>query len=151
MSSHIARICALSFLVLGSLSGVACADEIEVKMLNTDGEGQRMLFQPGFVKAKVGDTIKFVPTEKPHNAESIPELWPEGVPTFKGPLNEEVSFKIEKPGIYGIKCMPHYGMGMIGLVVVGDELPNKAQLESYKPRGKESIKRFTELKAQVGQ
>ena len=25
----------------------------------------------------------------------------------------------DKPGIYGVKCLPHYGMGMVAMVVVG--------------------------------
>ena len=25
----------------------------------------------------------------------------------------------DKPGVYGVKCLPHYGMGMVALVVVG--------------------------------
>ena len=25
----------------------------------------------------------------------------------------------EQPGIYGIKCLPHYGMGMVAMIVVG--------------------------------
>jgi len=25
----------------------------------------------------------------------------------------------DKAGIYGVKCLPHYGMGMVAMVVVG--------------------------------
>jgi len=142
---------AAAFALAGPFALSASADEIVVEMLNTDGEGKKMLFKPDFIKAKVGDTIKFVPTQMPHNAQSIPEIWPEGAAPFVGEVNKEVVFKAEKPGIYGVKCLPHYAMGMIALIQVGDEIPNKAQLDSYKPRGKESTKRFGELKAQVAQ
>lgn len=141
---------AATLLLALSLAGSASADEIVVEMLNSDGEGKKMLFKPDFIKAKVGDTVKFVPTQQPHNAQSIPEIWPEGAAQFVGEINKEVTFTVEKPGIYGVKCIPHYGMGMIALIEVGDEKPNAAQLDTYKPRGKESIKRFEELKAQVG-
>ncbi|HRN88710.1 pseudoazurin [Hyphomicrobium sp.] len=149
MFNRFSRLAATSVLILGALAGSASAAEIEVKMLNSDGEGKRMLFQPDFIKANVGDTVKFILAEMPHNAESIPELWPEGVPTFKGKLNEEITITIDKPGIYGIKCMPHYTMGMIAMIVAGDEHPNKDQLDTYKPKGKESTKRFEEFKAQL--
>ncbi|HEY8128674.1 MAG TPA: plastocyanin/azurin family copper-binding protein, partial [Hyphomicrobium sp.] len=32
---------------------------------------------------------------------------------------EDVAVTFEKPGIYGVKCLPHYGMGMVALVQVG--------------------------------
>ncbi len=150
MPSRFSRLVLASALAC-SLAGAALAEEHVVEMLNTDGEGKRMLFKPDFLKVAVGDTVKFVPKEKPHNAEAIPELWPEGAAPFQGALNEEATLKIEKPGIYGIKCMPHYGMGMIAMIVAGDELPNKGQLDTYKPKGKESIKRFDGFKTQVGQ
>lgn len=144
------RFCGLAAAVLFAfpLAGAAAAEEHVVEMLNTDSEGKRMLFKPDFIKANVGDTVKFVLKQMPHNAESIPELWPEGAPTFKGKMNEEISYKIEQPGLYGVKCMPHYMMGMIALIVAGDDPPNKDQLESYKPRGGETVKRFEALKAE---
>lgn len=151
MLSRFTRTLASSFVMLGTLAASATAEEIVVEMLNTDGEGKRMLFKPDFIKANVGDTVKFVPTQMPHNAEAIPELWPEGVEPLKGGINEEVVLKIEKPGVYGIKCLPHYTMGMIALIVAGDEQPNKDQLDAYKPKGKESQKRFEEFKAQAAQ
>lgn len=149
MTSRI-RLAGAALLFAFAFSSVASADEIVVEMLNSDGEGKKMLFKPDFIKANVGDTVKFVPTQQPHNAQSIPEIWPEGAEQFTGEINKEVTFKIEKPGIYGVKCMPHYGMGMIALIQAGDERPNEAQLDTYKPRGKDSTKRFDELKAQVG-
>ncbi|MBX9861814.1 MAG: pseudoazurin [Hyphomicrobium sp.] len=140
---------AIALLTAGSFAGTAGAEEHVVKMMNANGKGKFMLFEPEVVHAKVGDTVKFVPTNKGHNAETIPGLWPEGAAELKGELNQEAVLTIEKPGIYGIKCLPHYPMGMIGLVVAGD-LTNKAQLDSYKPAGS-ATKRFDELKAKITQ
>jgi pseudoazurin len=148
MTTRFGMIAAVAMALAGSFAGAARADEIEVKMLNNNGKGKFMLFEPDFVKAKVGDTIKFVPANKGHNAEAIDTIWPEGAGEFKGDLNQEAILKIEKPGVYGIKCLPHYPMGMIALIVAGDDLPNKAQLDSYKPAGT-AEKRFQELKSQV--
>ncbi len=130
-----------------SLAATASADEHVVKMLNGNGKGKFMLFDPEVVHAKVGDTVKFVPTNKGHNAEMIPGLWPADAAEFKGRLNEEVVLTIDKPGIYGIKCLPHYPMGMIAAVVAG-ELTNKAQLDTYAPSGS-AVKRYEELKAKI--
>jgi pseudoazurin len=127
----------------------AQATEHTVLMRNSNGKGKFMLFEPDFIKAEVGDTVKFVPKDKGHNAETIPEVWPEGAPELKGELNQEAVLTIEKPGIYAIKCLPHYPMGMTALITAG-ELTNKGQLDSYAPPGT-AEKRFNELKTQVGQ
>ncbi len=74
----------VSAMLMLQVSGAASAEEHIVKMLNSDGKGKFMLFEPGVIKAKVGDTVKFVPTNKGHNAEAIPALWPEGAAEFKG-------------------------------------------------------------------
>lgn len=102
----------------GLMTSAAEAAEHVVKMVNKSGN-KFMQFEPAFTKAAPGDTIKFVPTDKSHNAESIPEMWPEGAEKFKGNINQEVTLKVEKEGVYGVKCMPHYAMGMVALIQVG--------------------------------
>lgn len=148
MFARLGRLAAASLLVC-SFASAASAEEHVVKMLNTDGKGKFMVYDPEIVRANVGDTVRFVPTTKGHNAETIPELWPEGAEHFKGELNEEIVLTVEKPGIYGIKCLPHYPMGMIGFVVAG-ELTNKDQLETYQPRGG-GTKRLDALKAALAE
>lgn len=140
---------AAASLIACSLSGAALAEEHVVMMKNADGKGKFMIYEPEIVRANVGDTVRFVPTNKGHNAETIPELWPEGAETFKGALNEEIVLKIDKPGIYGVKCLPHYPMGMIGFVVAG-ELTNKGQLDTYQAKGG-GVKRVEALKAALAQ
>jgi len=106
-----------AFAVLVS-AGVASAAEVEVKMLNKGAEGL-MVFEPALVKIEPGDTVKFVATDKGHNAETIKGMLPADAAPFAGKMGEDVSVTFDKPGAYGIKCMPHYGMGMVALVVVG--------------------------------
>lgn len=96
----------------------ASAKEILVHMKNVGTEGT-MVFEPSYVKAKPGDTIRFAPTDKAHNAETLPSIWPKGAAPMKGAMNKEVVLKVTEPGLYGIKCMPHYSMGMVALVQVG--------------------------------
>jgi pseudoazurin len=87
-------------------------------MLNKGAEGM-MVFEPALVKVEPGDIVKFVASDKSHNAESIKTMLPAGAVPFAGKMNEDVAVTFDKPGAYGIKCMPHYAMGMVALVVVG--------------------------------
>jgi len=100
------------------LAGVAGAAEIEVKMLDKGTEGV-MVFEPALVKIEPGDTVTFIAASKGHNAESIKNMLPAGTAPFAGKMNEDVSVTFDKPGAYGVKCMPHYAMGMVALIVVG--------------------------------
>ncbi len=101
------------------LAGGAQAAEHEVLMLNK-GEKGAMVFVPDMVKAAPGDTIRFVPTDKSHNAEAIKGMLPPGAEIFKSKINEDFSIKLTAEGIYGVKCTPHYGMGMVALILVGN-------------------------------
>ena len=112
------RIMSLAAFALLMSASMGLAAEIEVKMLNKGAEGL-MVFEPALVKIEPGDTVKFVATDKSHNAETIKGMLPEGAAPFAGKMNENVVVTFDKPGIYGVKCMPHYAMGMVALVVVG--------------------------------
>lgn len=98
------------------------AAEFEVQMLNR-GEAGAMVFEPALIRIAVGDTVRFVPTDRSHNAETIPGMLPDGAEPFKGKINEEIAVTFSVPGVYGIKCLPHLAMGMVALVVVGDGPP----------------------------
>jgi pseudoazurin len=106
-----------------------CADH-EIKMLNRGGEGGAMVFEPAGLRAAPGDTIRFVPVDKGHDAVSMPGLLPEGADAVKGRINQEVVVTVTQPGAYVFKCTPHLGMGMVALVVVGDAPP--ANLDKVK-------------------
>lgn len=96
----------------------AQAKEIVVHMKNQGAEGA-MVFEPSFVKAAPGDVIRFKPTDPSHNAETMPTMLPAGASPMKGMMNKEAVLTVTKPGLYGIKCMPHYSMGMVALIQVG--------------------------------
>lgn len=98
----------------------ALAEEINVKMLNKGSSGEIMVFEPNLIHAKVGDLVTFIPADPGHNAESISGMLPEGAEGFKGKVNEKISYEVREEGVYGVKCLPHYGMGMVALIVAGD-------------------------------
>ena len=104
-------------------SGAASAADIEVQMLNK-GESGVMVFEPAFVQAQPGDTVHFIATDKSHNVESIKGMLPEGAEPFKGELNQNFDLAVTAEGVYGVKCTPHFAMGMVMLVAVGDPSGN---------------------------
>jgi pseudoazurin len=115
---------------LVALSLPALSAEIEVKMLNKGADGQAMAFEPAAIKAAVGDTIRFVPTDKGHDAAAVKGMIPDGAEEFKGKMNQELLVTVDKEGAYVVKCTPHLGMGMVALIVVGDAAP--ANLDAIK-------------------
>ena len=127
-------------------AGGAHAADHQVLMLNK-GEKGTMVFQPDFIQAAPGDTVTFVPTDKGHDAESIKNMIPDGAEPFKGKMNEQITVKLDKEGVYGVKCTPHYGMGMVALIVVGKPV-NLEQAKAVKQTGK-AKKTFEALLAEV--
>lgn len=129
-----AAIAGAMFAGLVAISAPALAAEHEVKMLNKGADGI-MVFEPAFLKIAPGDTVHFVATDKGHDVLSIDGMIPEGATPFEGKMNEDLTVAFDKPGIYGYKCKPHYGMGMVGLVVVGDPV-NLAEATAVPQKGK---------------
>ena len=113
----------LAVAALGAAAGSASAADVEVKMLNKGAEGS-MVFEPSLVQVQPGDTVHFIATDKSHDVESIKGMLPEGVEPFKGKMNENFDLTVTEEGVYGVKCTPHYPMGMVALVVVGDPSSN---------------------------
>lgn len=125
-----------------ALANPAFSAEYEIKMLNK-GEAGPMVFEPDFVRAEPGDVIRFISVDKGHNAQFIKKMLPEGAEKFKSKLSKDFELTVEKDGIYGVKCMPHYGMGMVALIAVGDPV-NEEEARSVKHPGK-AKKRFAAI------
>jgi len=139
---RLARVAGVAVLMGSGLSAHASAETFEVKMLNR-GEKGPMVFEPDFLEIAAGDRVRFVPTHKSHNAATVEGMVPEGVEGFKSRINDEFETGFDKPGFYGIKCSPHYGMGMVMLIKVGDAtLPQSYRTVDMPARAKP---RFEEL------
>lgn len=132
-------------MAIAMASGAQAADH-QVQMLNK-GEKGAMVFQPDFIVAAPGDTVSFLPTDKSHDAESVKGMLPAGVEPFKGKMSEKITVTVDAEGVYGVKCTPHYGMGMVALIVVGKPT-NLAEAQAVKHPGK-AKKAFEALLAQV--
>ena len=117
---------------LAAMAAPAAAKDHVVQMKNS-GKAGAMVFEPAFIQAAPGDRVKFVPTDPSHNAETINNMLPAGVAPSTGAMNKEFVLTVAKPGVYGIKCKPHYSMGMIALVQVGKgPSPNLAAAKAVK-------------------
>ena len=79
-------------------------------------------------KINVGDTIEWLPKNEGHNVEFL------GGPDFsslpeKSDLNAFHSVTFNLPGVYLYHCTPHGNMGMLGLVIVGNDFHNLKDIE----------------------
>lgn len=128
------------------ISTAAYAETFEVKMLNK-GESGAMVFEPAFVAAAPGDTITFVSVDKGHNVETIKDMLPEGAEEFKSAMSKDFSVTLTAEGLYGVKCTPHFGMGMVALIQVG-AATNKDAALAVEQKGKAG-ERFEAAFAQV--
>ena len=90
-----------------------------------------MVFEPPVLKINAGDTVKWVNANPGHNSVSIDEMIPPGGSSWNGGMNEEIVVKFDVEGTYGYKCTPHYILGMVGLIIVGDSSVNLEQAKSF--------------------
>ena len=139
----------LAVAALGAGAGVASAADVEIQMLNK-GESGMMVFEPSFVQVQPGDTVHFIATDKSHDVESVKGMIPEGVEPFKSKTNENFDLTVTEEGVYGVKCTPHFPMGMVALVVVGDPSSNLEAASAVK-NPKKAQERFAAAFAQVAQ
>ena len=126
----------LILLVLLSLwSGLAIAADTTIEMLNKLDK-EYMVFSEKLVYIDSGDTVFWKATDKGHNVEFVKGAVPTGVKAFKSKLNVDTEYKFGIPGIYAYWCTPHKTMGMIGFVVVGNDLSNFNEVAKKKFLGK---------------
>jgi len=121
---------------------------IDINMYTRDPDEPRALqvFKPRLIKAKVGDTVRFIPANPSHDSSSIAGMLPTGARGWEGKINQEVSYILPVAGIYGYKCTPHYAAGMIGLIIVEGE-GMTANLEAAKSISHPGLaaREFTEI------
>ena len=133
----------ITFSLLISSCSSLYADDMTIDMLNKRDDGAKMVYSEDIARINVGDTITWLPKSKGHNVHFIagPDGWE--LPN-KSKNNKEVSITFDTPGIYIYQCTPHATMGMIAMVVVGDDKSNLDDISKTKIRGK-SKRKFKEL------
>ena len=132
------------------VSSSVFAEDATVEMLNKLGK-ENKVFSTKIVKVDVGDTVFWKATNKGHNVEFIMKGGvPEGVEKFKSKRGKDTEYTFSISGIYAYWCTPHKNLGMIGFVVVGNDLSNLDSIKSIKYVGK-SKKIAPEIIAQLKQ
>ena len=79
-------------------------------------------------KIGVGETIEWLPTNKGHNVEFLAGPNMESLPE-KSDLDVSHSVTFALPGVYLYQCTPHGNMGMLGLIIVGNNIDNLDDIE----------------------
>lgn len=120
---------------LAAMAGGAFAAEHQVKML-TQGEGGSMVFEPAFLKAAKGDTVKFIGTDPSHNSSAV--AVPQGATAWKGKMGEDITVTLDQEGVYVYLCDPHKVMAMAGVIQVG----KASNLDSAKKEADKLSKSF---------
>ena len=121
-------------------SAAVFAETIEIQMLNVNEAGDKMVFSQELIRAELGDVIKFVPTDKSHNAQSVKNALPDGQKKFKGKMNKEIEYLVTEAGLTAVVCQPHQTMGMVALIVVGNDVSNAQDILDARVRGKGKTK-----------
>jgi len=137
-----------SIFFLALLTSFVAAENFDVKMVNADASGQVMVFDPPFIKANVGDTVTFLPTDMLHNSQSVPGMIPSSASSWNGAMNEKITIELNTEGVYVYQCTPHIALGMIGVIQVGeasniDDIKNStSSLESMIVMNKERVQQY---------
>ena len=118
------------------ISNVSFAEDTTVEMLNKLGK-RTMVFSQEIVRINPGDTVFWKATDPGHNVQFISKNGvPDGVEKFKSKVGKDTEFTFTIPGIYAYWCVPHKTLGMIGFVIVGEDLSNLDVIKKVKFIGK---------------
>jgi len=119
----------LTILCLLICSTLAHAADHTVKLLSQGSDGKIMVFEPNFIKIAQGDSVTFVPSDATHNAESFSV--PSEKSSFNTPYGEATRVTFSEKGVVLVKCLPHFALGMIGVVQVGDNADSTKALADW--------------------
>ncbi len=108
-----------------------------VKMLSIDPNNTSIsnIFDPLILYISSHDKVTFLPSEVGHNSASKKGMVPEGGETWNSAVDQEFSVTLTIPGVYGYICFPHYDMGMVGLIVVDNDISNIKSLKKVRHLG----------------
>lgn len=121
---------------------------VEMRNSDPDNPNNINLFTPSVLRIEPGDSVKFIAVDPGHNSASKKGMIPSGAEPWNGGIDEELEITFTVEGTYGYLCAPHYGMGMVGLILVGDHTQNLASAKKVRHIG--SAKRaFRELFEQI--
>ena len=98
------------------------ADTIKINFTADD------TYSIGVAEINVGDTIEWLPKNKGHNVEFLAGPNMKALPE-KSDLDVRHRITFDLPGVYLYQCTPHGNMGMLGLIIVGNNIDNLDDIE----------------------
>ena len=104
---------------------VASAENIQIEFTEDDS------YSIEVARIEVGDTIKWLPKNEGHNVEFLAGPKMSSLPA-KSKIDESHSVNFNLPRVYLYGCTPHGNMGMLGLVIVGNDLHNLESIKKIK-------------------
>ena len=107
----------LIFLNLVIISKAALAETIQIEFTENDSYSLEIAY------IDAGDTIEWLPKNEGHNVEFIVGPKMDELPN-NSKMNEFHSVLFKTPGVYLYGCTPHLNMGMLGLIIVGNDFHN---------------------------
>jgi len=110
-------------------SSVINAKEHIVNLKTTGSNGKMMVFEPMLLQIAVGDTVNFVPSDPSHNAVSFSA--PSDKSNFKTPYGKATKITFNEKGVVLAKCLPHFVMGMIGVIQIGENVDKTKALNDW--------------------
>ena len=104
-------------LIFLSPSKVVLAETIQIEFTDNDS------YSIEVARIEVGETIEWLPKNKGHNVEFLagPKMY---LLPKKSNIDEVHSVVFKIPGVYLYRCTPHGNMGMLGLIIVGNDFHN---------------------------
>ena len=114
-----------NLLTLLVISKAAAAETVQIEFTKFD------TFSIEVVHIDVGDTVEWLPKNAGHNVEFITGPQMSALPK-NSKMDDFHSVVFKVPGVYLYGCTPHLNMGMIGLIIVGNDLHNLKKIRNIK-------------------
>ena len=105
-----------------TFSKLASAETIQILFTENDS------YSIEVARTAVGDTIEWLPKNEGHNVEFLAGPKMHSLPKKSG-INQVHSIIFKVPGIYLYGCTPHMNMGMLGLIIVGNDFHNLKKIK----------------------
>ena len=105
-----------------TFSKFASAETIQILFTENDS------YSIEVARIAVGDTIEWLPKNEGHNVEFLAGPKMHSLPKKSG-INQVHSIIFKVPGIYLYGCTPHMNMGMLGLIIVGNDFHNLKKIK----------------------
>ena len=112
-----------SIVIFLIISKVSLAETIKIEFTEDDS------YSIEVTHIDVGDTIEWLPKNEGHNVEFLAGPKINSLPTKSG-IDKFHSVVFKVPGVYLYGCTPHRNMGMIGLIIVGNDFHNLEKIKN---------------------